>query len=66
MQRPPRFSVELDGKRRRLWQRAADLAIPDKQRNLAPWLVPLVDALAELQIAGRDPGEILKRMAEEA
>ena len=65
MQRPPRFSIELDPGRRRRWQRAADLAIPDRQRNVAPWLVPLVDQLAEIQLSGRDPGQILREILAE-
>ena len=55
VRRPSRFSIELTPERRDLWQRAADIAIPDRERNLAPWLVPLIDMLAEIQIAGGDP-----------
>jgi len=62
MSRPPRFSLELTPKRRLLWQRAADLAVTDRQRNLAPWLAPLVDRLAEMQLAGIDPGEALDKI----
>lgn len=53
--RPSRFSIELTPERRERWQKAADIAIPDRERNLAPWLVPLIDMLAEIQIAGGDP-----------
>lgn len=53
--RPSRFSIELTPERRERWQRAADIAIPDRERNLAPWLVPLIDMLAEIQSRGGDP-----------
>lgn len=56
--RPSRFSIELTPERRERWQRAADIAIPDRERNLAPWLVPLIDMLAEMQIDGRDPSAL--------
>ncbi len=45
--RPSRFSIELTPERRERWQKAADLAIPRRQRNLAPWLIPLIDKLAD-------------------
>lgn len=48
--RPSRFSIELTPERRERWQRAADIAIPDRERNLAPWLVPLIDRLAQARI----------------
>jgi hypothetical protein len=65
MARPPRFSIELDRSRRKRWQAAADLAVPDRERNLAAWLGPVLDAAADLQAAGGDPFDALRTALEE-